>query len=96
MLNAEADIPVEELLRLYHPELYAASPEKTEKTEKTEKPEKPETSAKRRKEKVPEKEPDRSSDDEKKSKAEENDDQVMEYFIKFLNVIYLLNVGNII
>ena len=66
MLNAEADIPVEELLRLDHPELYAESPDK------------PEQKKTRRKSRTDEK-TDKSSMDEtgdRKSKAEENDDQV--------------------
>jgi hypothetical protein len=64
-LNAEADIPVEDLLRLYHPELYSDSPEKP----------KPEKIRKKRSKEKPEK---GSSDEaeDSKSKAEENDDQV--------------------
>jgi hypothetical protein len=65
LLNAEADIPVEDLLRLYHPELYSDSPEKP----------KPEKIRKKRSKEKPEK---GSSDEaeDSKSKAEENDDQV--------------------
>ena len=71
MLNAEADIPVEELLRLYHPELYDEQPEKSDKPDS---PKKKKKLKKRPEDKTSGKS---SSDDEaEKSTAEESNDQV--------------------
>ena len=71
LLKEESEIPVEELLRLYHPELYG-SPQKAEpvaKVPRRERSEKP-------KEVVGEKSSTTDESEEKKPKAEENDDQV--------------------
>ena len=70
LLKEESEIPVEDLLRLYHPELYG-SPQKAEpvaKVSRRERPEKPKE--------VGEKSSTTDESEENKSKAEENDDQV--------------------
>ena len=86
MLNAEADIPVEELLRLYHPELYDEQPEKSDK------PDSPKKKKKLKKRPEDKKSGKSSSDDEaEKSTAEESNDQVSLKVRIRINVTYLVS-----
>ena len=86
MLNAEADIPVEELLRLYHPELYDEQPEKSDK------PDSPKKKKKLKKRPEDKKSGKSSSDDEaEKSTAEESNDQVSLNDCRYIKVTYLVS-----